>query len=377
MRTAKPYNILVTMSEFMYGSKIRNVCDLVRGLDRSKYNVAIAALETTDEAVDEIRSLGVPYYRLRTILRPPITGRRVGQFLASPFEIVSHKYDLVHSFLYQSLATEAVLFKLFSRAKYIYTKPNLQWDNHRLNWHLKSRLSDKIISISKATDELLICKGFGDKIRTIYLGIDISLFQFSEAKRVELRRRLGIGESPIVFGCAAQFVESKEQLTLVSAFEALHRRYENVRLLLAGPNHKDQYYRTVVERIESSPAKATIILLGTIQDMAAFYSGIDCFVLPSRNESFGYVYIEAMSCGRPVIASRAGGPLDIVVEGETGHLTEMSSVHDLTEKMGIYLKNKDLLCDHGRAGRQRAVAVFSRETMVDQTQSLYMELLTS
>jgi glycosyltransferase involved in cell wall biosynthesis len=372
---SRPYTVLFTMSEFMYGSKLRNVCDLVAGIDRETFRVEIGALEIDNEALPEIESLGVPFYRLRTIPTLTYNMRRLGQFACSPLQILSHRYDLVHSFLYQSLLTEPLILKTFSRSKYIYTKPNLQWDNHRFNWHLKSKLADKIVSISKATDDLLASKGFGHKICKICLGIDTNEFQTSQPKRSELRQRLKVAEATVVFGCAAQFVEWKEHLTVISAFEILCRRHSDLHLVFAGPNHSDGYYQRVVERIRTSPAREKIALLGTVQDMRAFYSAIDCFVLVSRNEPFGYVYIEAMSCGRPVIACRAGGPLEIVSDGETGLLVRVSSSEDLIIAMERYVTDIPLLRAHGQAARERAVAQFSKEVMVTKTQELYISLL--
>ena len=109
--------------------------------------------------------------------------------------------------------------------------------------------------------------------------------------------------------------------------------------------------------------------------MQSFYSGIDCFVLPSRNEAFGYVYTEAMSCSLPVIACRAAGPLEIVLEGKTGLFVNMSDPTDLSDKMRTYIKMPIMLSKHGEKARSRAVEVFSKRSMVDRTQKLYFRVL--
>ncbi len=370
------YKILLTMSEFMYGSKLRNICDLVRGLDKDIFKFEIAGLDIDNEALDEIKALDVPYFQLRTVPTTPYNLRRLTQTAFSPIKLAGKKYDLVHSFLYQSVFTEALIFKVSSRARYIYTKSNLEWNNHSLNWRLKSILADRIISISKATDDLLTSKGFEKKIARIYLGIDTAQFMESKEKRDELRRRLGIPDSAIVFGCAAQFVEWKEHLTVVSAFETIRQRDSNIYLLFAGPHHGDNYYRSVEKRISESPDKDHIMLLGTVQDMTAFYSAIDCFVLVSRYETFGYVYIEAMSCGKPVIACKAGGPLEIVSDKVSGFLVDLSSPTSLAEHMIKYLQDKELICKHGRSGRERAVQIFSKATMVGKCQDLYLQTIS-
>jgi glycosyltransferase involved in cell wall biosynthesis len=370
-----PIRILVTLSEFMFGSKFRNVRDLVRGIDQDRFSVEIAGLDVGDEATEAIHGLGVPVYQLRTTPTPPYSLPRLVQVLGSPLRIADRKHDVVHSFLYQSLFTEPLLFRGFSGARYVYTKSNLQWDNHRVNWALKSRLSDRIISISRATDDLLTSKGFGDKIRRIYLGIDTTDFRSSEDDRVALRARLGIAPSTVVFGCAAQFVEWKEHLTVLTAFEELRRQGIDAHLVFVGPHHNDDYYRAVASRIATSPACREVTLLGTLADMRPFYSAIDCFVLVSRNETFGYVYVEAMSCGRPVIACRAGGPLEIVADNETGVLVQMSSPPEVADAMCAYAADRVRMSRHGTAGRQRAKSLFSSQQMVRKFEDLYLDVV--
>jgi glycosyltransferase involved in cell wall biosynthesis len=375
MTTTKPkkLRLLYVLSEFMYGSKIRQLCDLVDGLDKNAFDIEVCAFEIDNEAAKEVVLLGVPHFQLR--LQPPrsLDAGRFIQFLRSPYLLRSRNYDLVHSLCYQSIFVEPLIVKTFSKAKYIYTKSNLEWENHSLNWHVKSKLSDRVVSISRATDELLVAKGFGGKTSTIYLGIDTNVF--SPRIDTTLRKIHGVPDDAIVFGCAAQFVEWKEHLSLIKAFDKLAQANPDIYLFLCGPNHGDSFYQTVLQTIKDSAHADRIKLLGTLDDMPTFYVNIDCFVLPSRNETFGYVYVEAMSCGKPVIACRAAGPLDIIQHGETGYFVEMSNYVDLAEKMENYLTSKPTIALHGDAARARVLQVFSKQAMVQAHQALYYDLL--
>jgi glycosyltransferase involved in cell wall biosynthesis len=295
--------------------------------------------------------------------------------IKGPFIIAAKQYDVVHSLLYQSLPTEPFFFKLLTKTKYIYTKSNIEWDNHPNMWHWKSKFADHILSISNATDELLNEKGFGGKKAKIYLGIDTQHFIHDDDKRKAIREQNNVPEHAVVFGCAAQFVEWKEHLTALKAFEKLAVDNPDIYLFYCGPNHRDAYYDEVLSTIDACPYKDRVRLLGSLSDMPAFYSSIDCFVLPSRYETFGYVYIEAMSCSLPAIACRAAGPLEIIIEGVTGYFTEMSNPENLAEQMMKYISEKDLLKSHGKAARQRVIDIFSKETMARKTQQLYLESL--
>ena len=109
--------------------------------------------------------------------------------------------------------------------------------------------------------------------------------------------------------------------------------------------------------------------------MQCFYSAIDSFALASRCETFGYVYVEAMSCERPIIGCRAAGPLEIIDEGRTGLFCKMSDPQDLAEQMLRYADDPGMVRDHAVRARQRIKDVFSKEAMADKSQQLYLRLL--
>lgn len=371
----KKYRILITVSELMYSSQVRNLCDLVSLLDRTRFDIEIGALATGDEAHEEVEKLGVKIFRLRLQPTREFRPSNLIDMAKGPFIIAYRQYDLVHSLLYQSICTEALFFKALTKTKYVYTKSNLEWSNHPTNWRWKSALADRIISISGATDQVLDEHGYGDKKAKIYLGIDTEQFVHSDASRARMRNQLGLPQDAVVFGCAAQFIEWKEHLTVLRAFEQLAQTYPDIHLLYCGPNHNDAYYHEVVGQIESSRFGDRVRLLGTLSDMPEFYSAIDCFVLASRYETFGYVYVEAMSCHRPVIGCRAAGPLEIIVDSETGYFTNMSDPADLANQMEKYLTSPERIEQHGHAGRSRVVEIFSKEAMARKTQDLYLELL--
>ncbi|MCU7876168.1 MAG: glycosyltransferase family 4 protein [Candidatus Thiodiazotropha sp. (ex Lucinoma borealis)] len=371
------YRILITISELIYSSQVRNLYDLLSLIDTDVFDVEVGALATGNEAQADIESLGFKVFRLRLQPTRGFNSEKLLDLLKGPLIIRKKKYDLVHSFLYQSLFSEPFFFKLLTKTKYIYTKSNLEWDNHPKNWNKKSELADRIISISNATDDLLKEQGFQEKIAKIYLGIDTEHFKYSKEKGDHLRRENNIPLDAVVFGCAAQFIEMKEQIILLKAFELVAAENSNVYLIYCGPNHRDDYYKKFIYEIDNSKYKDRIRELGSLGDMPSFYSAINCFVLASRFETFGYVYVEAMSCGIPVIACRAAGPLEIIIDGETGYFTEMSNPDSLSEQMSKYLLNPHLLTEHGKSSRKRVIEIFSKETMARKMMDLYVETLSA
>jgi glycosyltransferase involved in cell wall biosynthesis len=107
-------------------------------------------------------------------------------------------------------------------------------------------------------------------------------------------------------------------------------------------------------------------------ELAEHYRKFDIFVGPSVwNEPFGMVIVEAMASGLPVIATRGGGVPEIVKDGETGLLTERGDSAELAEAITSLLENDDLRESMGRAGRQRALQLFSWEKISERLLALY------
>lgn len=97
------------------------------------------------------------------------------------------------------------------------------------------------------------------------------------------------------------------------------------------------------------------------EELARCYAACDIFVMPSRGEGFGIVFLEAMAFGKPVVASTAGACPEVVIDGETGILVDYGDVAGLTAALSRLAAEPDLRRRLGEAGRQRLLAEFTYE----------------
>lgn len=89
------------------------------------------------------------------------------------------------------------------------------------------------------------------------------------------------------------------------------------------------------------------------QELMRYYDACDIFVMPSRQEGFGLVFLEAMACGKPVIGGSYGGATDVVVDNVTGFLVSHGDVSSLEDRLVRLLQDEELCRRMGEAGRGR------------------------
>jgi glycosyltransferase involved in cell wall biosynthesis len=154
-------------------------------------------------------------------------------------------------------------------------------------------------------------------------GIYPEAFSFDGEARADLRRQWNVGDDPVVVS-AAMFrpgVKTDGLGWVIRACGSLFRQGRRFHLVIAGDGtEKEKLHRLAAEHL---PQKVTSAGKIARDQMYRFYSAGDIFVFPGIRESLGMVFLEAQSCGIPVVAFRNGGIPEVVRDGETGLLVPM------------------------------------------------------
>jgi glycosyltransferase involved in cell wall biosynthesis len=198
----------------------------------------------------------------------------------------------------------------------------------------------KVTSISNFVKEK-VKKTLGIESKVIYNGVDTKLFFPSKARE----------RDKIIFLYVGALLKKKGIYTLLKAMKDLNSKRFELWVIGSGPEEK-----RIKTMINSEKIK-NVSLLGEIEHkkLPSFYRASDIVVVPSEYpEAFGMVAAEAMSCGKPVIASDVGGLGEIVKKSKGGVIFEPGNKGDLIEKMLILANNFKKRKKLGKNGRNFA-----------------------
>ncbi len=236
--------------------------------------------------------------------------------------------------------------------------PVLGWI-YRKVFRLRQGRFDRIVAVSRAVAEDLVAAGIRPaRIAVIPNGVDPEAFRPApRAEKREIRRLLGLEplEGPLLL-MVGNLIPLKGHEYVLRAMPRIVAQHPEVRLLVIGEGPLEESLRSLVKSlgIEHAVKRTSplAVLLPRVMDAA------DLLVHPSLTESFGLVVAEAQASGLPVVATRIGGPAEIVVDGETGYLVPEEDPEAIAEAVLRLVSNFEVLREMGTAGRQRVLQLF-------------------
>ncbi len=215
---------------------------------------------------------------------------------------------------------------------------------------------DKISCVSKSVAGDCFQKGMDiNFLSTHYLGVNTKHFTPDLKSKNNLRAKLKIPADSVIILTATRIIRGKKNIlqekgviNLIQAFSRLSLRYPNFRLLLAigkpPENLSDEFniaYEMLLGYIKlHGVEKQTIVKTFKLEDMPDVYKDSDVFVLPSENETFGQVFIEAMSSGTPVIGTKVGGIPEIISDSYNGYLVQPDDASILAQRIEKLINDK-------------------------------------
>lgn len=151
--------------------------------------------------------------------------------------------------------------------------------------------------------------------------------------------------------------DTKGQWRVVDAIAELAERGIAASACFVGSHEVDDYEGRLLARARERGIAERIVFTGETANPYPYIRAADVCVTPSGFEAFGRTTLEYMLSGRPVLASDNGGSSELVVPGETGWLFSTEVPGELSDALVRYAESPGLAEEHGRAGRERALAI--------------------
>lgn len=284
---------------------------------------------------------------------------------------LSRNYDLIYTNTQKALVVGAIA-SFFSRRPLVYhlhdilSLDHFSSTNRRIAVTLANRAA-LVIANSQASQSAFIAAGGRKEIVDfVYNGFDLNLYQQPQAS---LKQELGL-DGKFVVGHFSRLSPWKGQHILL---EALQHCPENLVAILVGDAlfGEQDYVQQLHTQVTELGLENRVKFLGFRSDIIPLMSACDLVTHTSTvAEPFGRVIVEAMLCGTPVVATKAGGAIELVEDGKTGWLVEPGNVNELAATINICLEQPQLSANIAQQAKLQASQRFDVATINQQIEKL-------
>jgi glycosyltransferase involved in cell wall biosynthesis len=363
---------------------------LVEGLDRSRYS-SIVALPSDGPLVGRLTSAGARVEIMPVLLK--LTSRRGAGYLirfAANYPrairalvrlIRRERVSLVHTNTIHNLY--GVTAARLAGVPHVWHFREIVWQSgplRRLELWMARRWSTRIIVTSNAVGGM-----YGDKSRwpvqavRVANGVEVQSLKPGDGSRV--RGELNVTPGQVLVGIVCRLDPWKGVDDFLDAAALVCARDERtVFAVVGGPIiGQESYERTLQDKARALGIADRVRFTSWRYGPSAMpdvHRALDILELASREpEPFGLVILEAMSTGKPVVATAHGGPLDIIEDGRTGDLVEPGNIQAMADAILALVNDPARRARVGALARERVVANYTAEQYVAGVDAVYRELV--
>ena len=211
------------------------------------------------------------------------------------------------------------------------------------------------------------------KASIVYNGLPSTPLRDRFNAQTQVMKDLGIDTGAKIVAVVGGLHERKDHLTFLAAAAKVAQTVENVVFLIVGSG-RESYTNLLRQRIQDLQLDSKVRLLGWWQgDIHDLLAAIDVLVISSEQESFGLTAIEALAMETPVVATRCGGPEEILVDGETGLLVPVKDPCALADAIVRLLMGPELARRMGKKGRIHILECFGLDRYVHGIQRVIQD----
>jgi len=305
---------------------------------------------------------------------PDSMGNIVSLLSAGPYlsdlekEFERDRYDVIHVTAFPFALVWLVWKACKAIGRPFVCTPLIHFEdpNHRnpLLWKVLQGAS-AVIACSNYEREGMMSMGINpSKIHLIPMGINLEEWKDPVGDRFRRKYRLE-GKKIILFAGTKDY--NKGAIHLLQAVEKIRQKVKDVILVSIGlPTREWKKKRSQLHEDD-------LLDLGYIseEEKREAFDACDLFVMPSRYDSFGIVYLEAWRCGKPVIGAKVGAIPEVIEEGKDGLLVEFGEVDQLVSAIISLLNHPDLVKEMGETGRKKVIDRFNWQKNIGKIEEVF------
>jgi glycosyltransferase involved in cell wall biosynthesis len=238
--------------------------------------------------------------------------------------------------------------------------------------------SDHVLVVTEGERAFLLERGLSPwRVTTVGCGVRAASYPTRNA--TECRRRLGLAEDAFVALFLGRQVKYKGLATALEAFALMRGRAPNLELVVAGPetDYSRRLFYRWGGRLGQRDRLPGVRNLGRVSDEERLdlLNACDCLILPSSGESFGIVYLEAWTVGKPVIGAHTPAVSTVIDDGVDGWLVPAGDPVALARALSRWIESPLLARQMGERGRAKVLRRYTRAHVADVVEGVYRRVL--
>ena len=355
----------------VHGGTERHLLELLRGIDRTRFDPTVVFINPQGALRQAFQALEVPILDLN--LDKSFSPRGIARLLGLAREFKKRKMAILHAYQFHGNLYASLVAPFCDGSRLLVSERGKRYGSwhRRLARRYYYRRADRILINCEALREYVKeCCSRNDKLLTIPNGIDRGRF-LPDGSGKQVKDDLKLPHSARIIGSVGRLLAVKGHRFLVDAFISLAESRPEVFLLIAGGGPEEA---ELTMKLGKACLQNRVRFVGYQFDVRPYLEAMDYFVLPSLSEAHSMALLEAMSMGKPVIATSVGGNRETVSEKTTGLLVPPASADAIRNALLVLMNDPGLAAQLGGQA-QRAAARYDLKEMVKRHEDLYLDLV--
>jgi glycosyltransferase involved in cell wall biosynthesis len=248
------------------------------------------------------------------------------------------------------------------------------WMSRRTFWAM--RRAGAIVGVSNFVAQSVIANGYSpDKVYHVLNGIEIDRWR-PETDGSAIRNEFGIAPDAPVLAIVGNLLPWKGHEQLLQALARVKEAIPTIKLLIVGKDAPEAiggklYSPTLQKMVDELGLREQVIFTGQRKDVVNMFAACDLYAMPTFEEPFGLVFLEAMAMKKAIVAVESGGVPEVVEHGKSGLLSPVNDNTRLAENIISLLNDPLRRVQMGNYGRQRVEEYFNAQRMADDMEHTY------